>query len=365
MLLPLLPLFTGEVQEEEHVTPRVPFTACLEMWAADNLVDGYSSAAAGRKTQVKRWQSRSFCAPMPLHPSTCCIPLPCACLLNASTKSIPPPCAGRQASPILLLPSLPAGPDAALLSNRDRGGEEVGCGDSGARGTGLGAAAGAGPAGGPALCVWTCSCHVPLVPMAVGFCTCIARSQLPACLVRLRGRCQGAGLVQPPPSVHAAPRRRASSYSQMRQTSHPPLLHMAPQPRQPRQALNPTTPSLPSWSLWGSQRMAASVQRWRWATAALMLPPPGCLTTLKTLTSTTRCRPLARPALVGLQVGALYFKRREPGSRAYLHLHTPHGFVWRLLAAAGTCAPYRLMLLTTPPACNDVWRRWRPRRTGA
>ncbi|EFN51528.1 hypothetical protein CHLNCDRAFT_33094 [Chlorella variabilis] len=51
----------GSAAADEHVTPRVPFTACLEMWAADNLVDGYSSAAAGRKTQAaKRPRFSSF-----------------------------------------------------------------------------------------------------------------------------------------------------------------------------------------------------------------------------------------------------------------------------------------------------------------
>lgn len=32
--------------------PRVPFSACLEGWAADTIVDDYHSAAAGKKVAV-------------------------------------------------------------------------------------------------------------------------------------------------------------------------------------------------------------------------------------------------------------------------------------------------------------------------
>ena len=41
-----------QFDQDEHVVPRVPFTACLDAWAADQVVDDYASAAAGKQTQV-------------------------------------------------------------------------------------------------------------------------------------------------------------------------------------------------------------------------------------------------------------------------------------------------------------------------
>ena len=39
-------------EEEEKVRPRVPFSACLEGWGADSIVEDYQSAAAGKKVVV-------------------------------------------------------------------------------------------------------------------------------------------------------------------------------------------------------------------------------------------------------------------------------------------------------------------------
>lgn len=58
-------------EDEEKIRPRVPFSACLEGWGADSIVDDYHSAAAGKKVAVSvlmalllrygaRWQSCEF-----------------------------------------------------------------------------------------------------------------------------------------------------------------------------------------------------------------------------------------------------------------------------------------------------------------
>lgn len=39
-------------EDEEKVRPRVPFSACLEGWGADSIVEDYHSAAAGKKVVV-------------------------------------------------------------------------------------------------------------------------------------------------------------------------------------------------------------------------------------------------------------------------------------------------------------------------
>ena len=44
-------------EEEERVLPRVPFSACLESFAAPEVVDDYDSAAAGKRTQVRVLQA--------------------------------------------------------------------------------------------------------------------------------------------------------------------------------------------------------------------------------------------------------------------------------------------------------------------
>jgi ubiquitin carboxyl-terminal hydrolase 5/13 len=48
-------------EEEEKVRPRVPFTACVEGWGADGIVEDYHSAAAGKKVAAtKRTRFTSF-----------------------------------------------------------------------------------------------------------------------------------------------------------------------------------------------------------------------------------------------------------------------------------------------------------------
>ncbi|KAI7836344.1 hypothetical protein COHA_009767, partial [Chlorella ohadii] len=48
-------------EEEEKVRPRVPFSACLEGWGADSIVEDYQSAAAGKKVvATKRTRLTSF-----------------------------------------------------------------------------------------------------------------------------------------------------------------------------------------------------------------------------------------------------------------------------------------------------------------
>jgi hypothetical protein len=48
-----LSLYLPQQEEEEaRVVPRVPFSACLDGYAGDSLVEGYYSLAAGKNTQV-------------------------------------------------------------------------------------------------------------------------------------------------------------------------------------------------------------------------------------------------------------------------------------------------------------------------
>lgn len=50
------------LQEEEEVLLQVPFAACLETFAAEQVVEDYMSAAAGKKTTVRELQPL-FCFP--------------------------------------------------------------------------------------------------------------------------------------------------------------------------------------------------------------------------------------------------------------------------------------------------------------
>lgn len=48
-------------EDEEKIRPRVPFSACLEGWGADSIVEDYHSAAAGKKVvATKRTRFTSF-----------------------------------------------------------------------------------------------------------------------------------------------------------------------------------------------------------------------------------------------------------------------------------------------------------------
>ena len=49
---------TSNVQDpgnSEPVLPKVPFSACLAKWAGEEVMADYYSAAAGHKTQAKRY----------------------------------------------------------------------------------------------------------------------------------------------------------------------------------------------------------------------------------------------------------------------------------------------------------------------
>lgn len=52
-----LPRLSAAAQEEEELLLRVPFAACLETFAAEQAVEDYMSAAAGRKTTVRAGRS--------------------------------------------------------------------------------------------------------------------------------------------------------------------------------------------------------------------------------------------------------------------------------------------------------------------
>ena len=61
--------------KEEPVIPTVPFEACLESFAADAIIHGYESAAAGAKVTAKKTQRfQSFPPYLMVHLQKCAMP---------------------------------------------------------------------------------------------------------------------------------------------------------------------------------------------------------------------------------------------------------------------------------------------------